>query len=290
MGLFGKAIESPLSYGPFGATMSGSGNSGGRVRCSIEVRNLRRILCVFPRYTQSFGPFSHAYKLVPGVRAFMPPQGLLLIAAYLPATWQVRFVDENIRPATAAELAWADVVMVSGMHVQAPRSATSTPARKRARKVTGWRPRCRRRPKCIRIDYLHVGDGRRTDRLPRRREPAPPSAQNRFTIEITPLRLSDPAYLSDPAQELPVVHAAFSSGCPYRCEFCDIPGRPPPRLKTPQQIIAEPTPCSQPRCPTSVYFVTTISSATARRPARCCRRWCNGRSTAIRCYSPARRR
>ena len=57
---------------------------------------------------------------MPGVRAFMPPQGLLVIAAYLPAEWQVRFIDENIAPATAADLAWADVVLVSGMHIQAP--------------------------------------------------------------------------------------------------------------------------------------------------------------------------
>src|SRR3977135_1806658 len=92
----------------------------GPVRCAIEVRNKRRVLCVFPRYTPSFGTFSHAYRLMRGVRAFMPPQGLLLIAAYMPATWPVRFVDENIRPATDADLAWADVVMISGMHVQRP--------------------------------------------------------------------------------------------------------------------------------------------------------------------------
>ena len=49
----------------------------------------------------------------------MPPQGLLLIAAYMPESWPVRFIDENIAPATGADFAWADVVMVSGMHVQA---------------------------------------------------------------------------------------------------------------------------------------------------------------------------
>src|SRR5262249_55406097 len=90
------------------------------MRTSIKVTSRRRILCIFPAYAPSFGTFSHAYKLMPGVRAFMPPQGLLLIAAYMPSEWTVRFVDENIAPATAADLAWADVVMASGMHIQAP--------------------------------------------------------------------------------------------------------------------------------------------------------------------------
>jgi radical SAM superfamily enzyme YgiQ (UPF0313 family) len=50
----------------------------------------------------------------------------------------------------------------------------------------------------------------------------------------------------------------FSSGCPYRCEFCDIPalyGRQP-RLKTPQQIIAElDAMLAQRGHPSVVYFV-----------------------------------
>ena len=90
------------------------------MRTSVSVKNVRRVLCVFPAYAPSFGTFSHAYKLMPGVRAFMPPQGLLLIAAYMPAEWPVRFIDENICPASATDFAWADVVLVSGMHIQAP--------------------------------------------------------------------------------------------------------------------------------------------------------------------------
>src|SRR4029077_8016217 len=90
------------------------------MRSSVPVSNERRILCVFPAYTPSFGTFSHAFPLMRGVRAFMPPQGLLVIAAYMPQSWPVRFVDENIEPATAADLDWADVILISGMHVQAP--------------------------------------------------------------------------------------------------------------------------------------------------------------------------
>src|SRR5260370_36865996 len=82
------------------------------------IETVRRILCVFPRYTSSFGTFEHAYPLTDGVRAFMPPQGLLVIAAYLPADWPVRFVDENIRPATTEDFEWAEAALVSGMHIQ----------------------------------------------------------------------------------------------------------------------------------------------------------------------------
>src|ERR1700740_3323448 len=79
---------------------------------------VRRILCVFPRYTSAFGTFEYSYPLTDGVQAFMPPQGLLLIAAYMPENWPVRFVDENIRPATAEDFEWAEAVLVSGMHIQ----------------------------------------------------------------------------------------------------------------------------------------------------------------------------
>src|SRR5258708_29595621 len=82
------------------------------------IETVRRILCVFPRYTSSFGTFEYAYPLTDGVKAFMPPQGLLLIAAYLPEHWPVRFVDENIRPATTEDFEWAEAVLVSGMHIQ----------------------------------------------------------------------------------------------------------------------------------------------------------------------------
>ena len=54
------------------------------MRYSVPVKNKRRVLCVFPHYTPAFGTFNHAYRLMKGVRAFMPPQGLLLIAAYMP--------------------------------------------------------------------------------------------------------------------------------------------------------------------------------------------------------------
>ena len=66
-----------------------------------------------------------------------------------------------------------------------------------------------------------------------------------------------------PAYELAEVKKYFlgsiqySSGCPYQCEFCDIPGLygRNPRLKSPQQIIAELDKLRECGVTGSVYFV-----------------------------------
>src|SRR5258708_13575657 len=81
----------------------------------------RRILCVFPRYEPSLGSFDYAYDITGNLRAFMPPQGLLVIAAAVPAGWQGRFVDKNIDPASSEDFAWADAVFATGMHVPLPK-------------------------------------------------------------------------------------------------------------------------------------------------------------------------
>ena len=235
------------------------------VRSTIEVRNQRRILCVFPRYTPSFGTFNHAYRLMRGVRAFMPPQGLLLIAAYMPPSWEVRFIDENIRPATKAEFGWADAVMISAMHIQAPQVRDIHARAKAAGKVTVLGgPSASAAPEMYpEIDYLHVGElGDATDALVARLDAsvAPPAAQVVFTTEER-LPLSEfpiPAYDLIPLKSYLMCTVQFSSGCPYRCEFCDIPGLygRQPRLKTPQQITAELDAMrKQSGHPTTVYFV-----------------------------------
>jgi hopanoid C-2 methylase len=235
------------------------------VRSTIAVRNQRKILCVFPRYTPSFGTFNHAYRLMRGVRAFMPPQGLLLIAAYMPQSWEVRIIDENIRPATAAEFGWADAVMVSAMHIQAPQVRDIHARAKAAGKVTVLGgPSVSAAPEMYPdIDYLHVGElGDATDALVARLDAslAPPAAQVIFKTEER-LPLSEfpiPAYELIPLKSYLMCTVQFSSGCPYRCEFCDIPGLygRQPRLKTPQQITAELDAMrAQSGHPTTVYFV-----------------------------------
>jgi radical SAM superfamily enzyme YgiQ (UPF0313 family) len=238
---------------------------GGRVRCSIPVKNRRRVLCVFPHYTPSFGTFNHAYRLMKGVRAFMPPQGLLLIAAYMPEGWPVRFIDENIRKASAAELEWADVILVSGMHVQRQQIHDIAERAHAAGKVVMLGgPSASASPEMYPdIDYLHIGEmGDATDRLIACLDEsvARPSAQIRFeTKDRLPLQdFPIPAYDLVPLKKYLMLTLQFSSGCPYLCEFCDIPnlyGRQP-RLKTAAQITAELDAMRQQKGhPPVVYFV-----------------------------------
>jgi hopanoid C-2 methylase len=235
------------------------------VRCSIPVNNRRRVLCVFPHYTPSFGTFNHAYRLMKGVRAFMPPQGLLLIAAYMPEGWPVRFIDENIRKATAAELEWADVILVSGMHVQRQQIHDIAERAHAAGKVVMLGgPSVSASPEMYPdIDYLHIGEmGDATDRLIACLDEsvARPSAQIRFeTKDRLPLQdFPIPAYDLIPLKSYLMLTLQFSSGCPYLCEFCDIPnlyGRQP-RLKTAAQITAELDAMRQQKGhPPVVYFV-----------------------------------
>jgi len=207
----------------------------------------RRILCVFPRYQKAFGTFHHSYPLL-GVKAFMPPQGMLLIAAYLPKHWEIKFIDENVRPARASEFRWADAVLVSGMHIQRNEINDINRRAHAAGKVTALGgPSVSGCPDYYpSFDYLHVGElGDATDELILRLARSvtrSPTQQILTTVERLPLKeFPTPAYRLAGMDKYFLANVQFSSGCPYKCEFCDIPelyGNNP-RLKTPEQVIRE---------------------------------------------------
>ena len=202
--------------------------------------------------------------MMPRVRAFMPPQGMLLIAASLPREWEVRFVDENMSPATDADFRWADAVFVTGMHVQ---RGTIDGVNQRAHRfgkltVLGgpsvsacaeWYPE---------FDVLHIGElGDATHALYARLDVSVERSheQLRFTtVDRTPLsEFPVPAYRLVDIQRYFLASVQFSSGCPYRCEFCDIPelyGRSP-RLKTPEQVCRELDAIFEAGPPGAIYFV-----------------------------------
>jgi hopanoid C-2 methylase len=224
----------------------------------------RRILCVFPRYTSAFGTFEYCYPLTDGVQALMPPQGLLLIAAYLPKHWPVRFIDENIRPATNEDFEWAEAVLVSGMHIQR-RQLNDICHRAHGfdLPVAIGGPSVSACPDYYpSFDYLHVGElGDATDDLIARlaRDPSRPAKQvvlktaDRLPMTEFPI----PAYEIAELKKYLLATIQYSSGCPYQCEFCDIPGLygRNPRIKTPHQITAELDRLRECGVTDTVYFV-----------------------------------
>ena len=140
--------------------------------------------------------------------------------------------------------------LVSGMHVQAPQIHDIARARPcgrqgrdarraigigRAGDVSGHRLSPHRRDR--RRNRRAHRASRREHRAarPRRCGSRPGAACRSSDFPIPAYDLIPLKQLSDAAR------LQFSSGCPYRCEFCDIPGLygRQPRLKTPAQITAE---------------------------------------------------
>lgn len=216
-------------------------------RKQFTPRQHRRVLLIFPRYAKSFGTFDHAFVLL-GVRAFMPPQGILLIAALLPDEWEVKFVDENVRQVQPEEFRWADAVFLSGMHVQ--RKAINDLNRRAhaAGKLTVLGgPSVSAAPEFYQeVDILHCGEtGDATRALFARLDESTERPAEQIIFRTTErLDLSEfpsPAYELLEADHYLMGSVQFSSGCPFTCEFCDIPGLygRKPRMKRPSQVIDE---------------------------------------------------
>ena len=74
-------------------------------------------LLIYPEFPETFWSFKHALKFL-GKRAAQPPLGLMTVAALLPGAWKKRLVDTNVERLRDRDLKWADVVMLSGMHIQ----------------------------------------------------------------------------------------------------------------------------------------------------------------------------
>ena len=110
-----------------------------------------------------------------------------------PENWDVRFVDENVRRATPADFHWADVVFVSGMHIQKPQINDINRRAHSFGKVTVLGgPSVSGCPEYYPdFDYLHVGElGDATDEIVSRLTESvarPPSQLRIETKERLPL-------------------------------------------------------------------------------------------------------
>jgi radical SAM superfamily enzyme YgiQ (UPF0313 family) len=206
-----------------------------------------RALLVQPRSPTTYWSFEQTLPFV-GKAATYPPLGIATLAALLPDRWELRLRDLHVAPLADADLAWADVVLVSGMLIQL-QSARGVLRRARAmgrRTVVGG-PAASTAPELF-ADADHVFRGEaegRLDGLVRAVEAptaeAPrvlsPEGDDRPHLHLARVPRFDLVDLTQYAS-----HALqYSRGCPFQCEFCDIIeifGRVP-RVKAPEQVLAE---------------------------------------------------
>jgi len=202
-----------------------------------------KILLVYPHYPDTFWSFRYALKFIDRKASF-PPLGLLTVAAMLPAEWEKRLVDMNVRALSDEVLAWADYVFISAMTIQR-NSAQEVIARCRrlgVKSVAGGPLFTACHEDFPDVDHLVLGEAELT--LPPfladvlRGEPRHLYADEQWAnLADTPI----PLWGLIDVRNYAAMNIQYCRGCPFDCEFCDITalfGRRP-RSKTREQLIAE---------------------------------------------------
>jgi radical SAM superfamily enzyme YgiQ (UPF0313 family) len=202
-----------------------------------------RALLVSPRTPETFWSFGTILGWISRKAAF-PPLGLLTVAAMLPPSWRVSLIDTNVRELRDADIAGADVVMLSAIIVQES-SARQIIARCNALGVpviaggplfTTGEDRFPGVASVVRGEAEDLVATIAADFEGGRLEPVYRAA-TRPDLGRTPVPRWDLIRPGDYA----TMPLQVSRGCPFDCEFCDITavyGRVP-RVKAPGQVIAE---------------------------------------------------
>lgn len=213
----------------------------GRRRAAYAGR--MNVLLLYPRFPPTFWSFEHALKFI-RKRASLPPLGLLTVAALLPPAWPARLVDLNVRPLAEADLAWADLVLVSAMIAQRD-TARALIARCRAagKTIVAGGPLFTAEHEAFpEVDHFVLGEAEATlphllEDLAAGRARRLYAAAERPDLGTSPVPRWELADLGRYAS----MALQFSRGCPYDCEFCNITalfGRKP-RTKSARQVIRE---------------------------------------------------
>jgi len=199
------------------------------------------ILLIYPKFPDTFWSFSYALRFI-GKKSAFPPLGLITVAALLPGQFQMRLVDLNVDGLTDDDLAWADMAFISAMAVQR-KSAIYVIDRCKGLKIVAGGPLFTAEPNAFgQVDYLVLGEAEVT--LPAfiadLKNGCPKKIYNADgypDMHQTPVPLWDLI----PMRRYASLNIQYSRGCPFNCEFCNITalfGRTP-RIKTPQQVVAE---------------------------------------------------
>ena len=200
-------------------------------------------LLIYPEFPDTYWSFKHALKFL-GKHAAQPPLGLMTVAALLPASWNKRLIDTNVERLRDRDLAWADVVLLSGMHIQRD-SLAAIVDRCRARglrTVVGGPIASSLSFADLGADHVVIGESEALIgdlALHLEQGTAKPIYQAAERPEMTTSPLPDLSLIK--MRRYSTMAVQYSRGCPFNCEFCDIIeiyGRRP-RTKAVAQVLAE---------------------------------------------------
>jgi len=202
------------------------------------------VLLVWPEIPVTYWGGQYAIRLI-GRQTFMPPLGLLTVAAMCPREWNMRLVDLNFEKVSESDLAWADLMMMSGMVIQHRSMMETIALCKQAGvpTVIGGPHATSSPEKFADASYLVLDEGEITftawlkDYLIGNAERVYTANGVKPDVTQTPVPRFDLLKLGSYTH----MCIQFSRGCPFACEFCDITtlyGKTP-RTKRPEQVTAE---------------------------------------------------
>lgn len=200
-------------------------------------------LLIYPQFPETFWSFKYALSFL-GKRAAQPPLGLMTVAALLPQNWNKRLVDTNVERLRDRDLAWADVALLSGMHIQlgALRAIVTRCRARGLRTVVGGPIASSVTPQELGVDHVVIGEAEEiisglAEDLERGAAKFVYQASERPAMQTSPL----PDLSLIKMNRYSTMTVQYSRGCPFHCEFCDIIeiyGRRP-RTKAVSQVLAE---------------------------------------------------
>lgn len=208
--------------------------------------SVKKILIVCPKTPDTFWKFRGVYRYL-GVKSAHANLTLITLAALIPSGWLVRLCDMNTDELTPTDLAWSDVVMVTGMTVH----------RHGIEQIVA---------QCKAMDKIVVVGGPFASALPDAPELMNASAvfigeaidKQAFgrllhDLDCGTLEQRYQALPSPPISDSPIprfdlldfgkfadVTMQVACGCPFRCEFCEVWKLfGAPRSKDPSKVVSE---------------------------------------------------
>ncbi len=204
-----------------------------------------KVLLLYPQFPQSFWSYDRFMKLL-GLKATLPPLGIITVAALLPQDWDIRFYDRNVNQETDADWQWCDLVIISAMLAQQfDFHALIQKGVKLGKKIAVGGPYPTSVPQdalASGASYLILDEGEMTISMFLEAIAKGESSGIFRSIEKPDVTLSPiPRFDLLKLDQYFMMAVQFSRGCPFNCEFCDIIslyGRKP-RTKEPSQLLAE---------------------------------------------------